>query len=581
MLASKSPNAKTQAKDGKGKENEKAAKTRDGSSSTRKKDSSSAPSQDSSSKAVDSLSRGLASLTLSLPPPLSQSGESSTGPRATKVIEDYNSPIQLITRGPDWKKLAPQAKHGMLGIGNMPLNFTNVVSNDWNGRKTEVSEELRREAKAMSVRSAVPAAVSDRNVVRFFPEFLVRNRLLCAQMLGVKQDQLVVMTPAELAAEVDGVCVLWMFYNGYFLTFGRSMVAGGRVVGPRCQAERNCMYFSYSAPTRSLMMPLKDDRFIARRDEAPRGHAFNATAEDSSSPGHTARVKDALGLQPTNKRILNFHNAAPTPSADPALALQRQLATPLYARPGTLASSVGVYTNKSRHIATVPERILDAPGMIDDYYLNLISWSCENVLGVALAASTYTWNAETGSVDHLGTCADGTYVASLDFSNDGTYLGVGVGTGDVEVWDIETGTKLRSMTGHQAQVSVLSWNQHILSSGCVDGSIWHHDVRIARHKVMEMNGHTGEVCGLKWRQDGELIASGGNDNLVNCWEPRLGDVVEGARGQPKWQKTNHTAAVKVRACEEAVRRATHQIHFLGYCLGPVEPKYRRVRRRHG
>jgi hypothetical protein len=31
---------------------------------------------------------------------------------------------------------------------------------------------------------------------------------------------------------------------------------------------------------------------------------------------------------------------------------------------------------------------------------------------------------------------------------------------------------------------------------------------------MELLGHTGEVCGLKWRNDGELLVSGGNDNIV-------------------------------------------------------------------
>jgi len=116
------------------------------------------------------------------------------------------------------------------------------------------------------------------------------------------------------------------------------------------------------------------------------------------------------------------------------------------------------------------------------------------------------------------------------------------------LWDVEAGQKLRTMAGHQAQIGALSWHQHILSSACGDGSIWHHDVRMPRHKVMELLGHTGEVCGLKWREDGELLASGGNDNVVNVWDGRVGDVgVEGARGTAKWTKRNHTAAVKAIA----------------------------------
>jgi len=60
-------------------------------------------------------------------------------------------------------------------------------------------------------------------------------------------------------------------------------------------------------------------------------------------------------------------------------------------------------------------------------------------------------------------------------------------------------------------------------------------------------GHSGEVCGLKWRSDGELLASGGNDNVVNVWDGRLGDVGPDARGVAKWTKRNHTAAVKAIA----------------------------------
>ncbi|KIM77616.1 hypothetical protein PILCRDRAFT_615185 [Piloderma croceum F 1598] len=268
---------------------------------------------------------------------------------------------------------------------------------------------------------------------------------------------------------------------------------------------------------------------------------------NSSSPGHTARLAQAAGV-PLNRRVLSYHEAPPTSSSDPTLALQREFARPLYARPSALPSSTGAVTNKSRKIPTQPERVLDAPGMVDDFYLNLITWSCQNVLAVALAESTYIWRAETGTVSRVGEAPEGSYVSSVDFSNDGAYLGIGIGTGEVELWDVEAAQKLRTMSGHQGQIAALSWHQHILSSACGDGSIWHHDVRMPRHKVMELLGHTGEVCGLKWREDGELLASGGNDNVVNVWDGRVGDVgTEGARGTAKWTKRNHTAAVKAIA----------------------------------
>jgi cell division cycle protein 20 (cofactor of APC complex) len=263
----------------------------------------------------------------------------------------------------------------------------------------------------------------------------------------------------------------------------------------------------------------------------------------STSPGHTARLVAATGV-PLNKRVLAYHEAPPAAS-DTTLSKQREIARPLYARPGALPSSSGTATNKSRKIAMQPERVLDAPGMVDDFYLNLLSWSVQNIVAVALSENTYIWKADTGAVVQIGEAPEGTYVSSVDFSNDGAFLGIGVGSGEVELWDVEAGQKLRSMGGHQAQVAALSWHGHILSSACGDGSIWHHDVRVARHKVMELLGHSGEVCGLKWRADGELLASGGNDNVVNIWDGRVGDVTEGSRGVARWTKRNHSAAVKV------------------------------------
>jgi cell division cycle protein 20 (cofactor of APC complex) len=120
----------------------------------------------------------------------------------------------------------------------------------------------------------------------------------------------------------------------------------------------------------------------------------------------------------------------------------------------------------------------------------------------------------------------------MSWSNDGSYLAIGNDAGEVEVWDVDEGKKMRTMGGHNARIPSLSWHGHVLSSGCRDGSIHHHDVRVAKHKVMELMGHSAEVrivvrsrivnlqqvCGLKWRSDGQLLASGGNDNVVNCWE---------------------------------------------------------------
>ena len=295
------------------------------------------------------------------------------------------------------------------------------------------------------------------------------------------------------------------------------------------------------------------DRFITTRedDAVPASLSSTATATlastASSSPGHTARLANATGV-PLNRRVLAYHEPPPVASSGTFLTTQRNLARPLYAR-ADLPSSNGTFKDKSRKVPTTPERVLDAPGMVDDFYLNLLAWSALNTVGVALGESIYLWSADTGVVSHLGDAPQGTYVGSVDFSNDGAYLGVGLGTGAIELWDSSTGQRLRSMqptADTNGQCASLAWCAHVLTSGHSSGAIHHHDVRVPRHLVATLEGHTGEVCGLRWSSGGEVLASGGNDNVVNLWDGRGGDVGGTSRGAPKWTKRNHTAAVKVR-----------------------------------
>ena len=229
-----------------------------------------------------------------------------------------------------------------------------------------------------------------------------------------------------------------------------------------------------------------------------------------------------------NTRILAF-KPAPPESSKP-IDLRSQYNRPL--KPANAASA-----QFRRRVLTAPERVLDAPGLVDDYYLNLLDWSSGNQVAIGLERNVYVWSAESGTVSCLLETAADTYVSSVKWSGDGAYVGVGLGSGEVQIWDVEEGTKLRSMHGHDTRVGVMGWNKHILSTGARSGLVYNHDVRVAQHKVAELISHTSEVCGLEWRADGAQLATGGNDNLVSIWDAR-------SLGTPKFQKTNHRAAVK-------------------------------------
>lgn len=191
-----------------------------------------------------------------------------------------------------------------------------------------------------------------------------------------------------------------------------------------------------------------------------------------------------------------------------------------------------------RAVSKVPYKVLDAPELADDFYLNLVDWGSANVLGVGLGSSVYMWNAQTSKVNKLCTLEDDT-VTSVSWIQKGTHLAIGTGKGLVQIWDAEKARRLRTMTGHTARVGSLAWNSHILTSGSRDRLIYHRDVRAPDQWLKKLVGHKQEVCGLKWNCEDGQLASGGNDNKLMVWD-KLSDT-------PLWKFSDHNAAVKAIA----------------------------------
>jgi len=248
-----------------------------------------------------------------------------------------------------------------------------------------------------------------------------------------------------------------------------------------------------------------------------------------------------LGMDDSKSRILSFADKAPAPKGDTVNNLQV-----LYSASTTSRKNKSSTKLVSRHIPSAPTRILDAPDLLDDYYLNLLSWSDTNVLAVALSQTVYLWNAETGHIDELCNVENEGPDASISsvswIQEGGGHLAVGTSWGKTMLWDVRAQKQLRSMGGHSDRVGALSWNRHILSSGGRDNLIVNHDVRIAEHKVAALSNHTQEVCGLAWSPDGMTLASGANDNKLCLW-----DATASSSSRPRFELTDHQAAVKALA----------------------------------
>ncbi|XP_004928647.1 fizzy-related protein homolog [Bombyx mandarina] len=195
----------------------------------------------------------------------------------------------------------------------------------------------------------------------------------------------------------------------------------------------------------------------------------------------------------------------------------------------------------TRKISRIPFKVLDAPELQDDFYLNLVDWSAQNVLSVGLGSCVYLWSACTSQVTRLcDLSTEGNAVTSVAWSERGHLVAVGTQKGHISVWDVAVNKEVTKLQGHIARVGALAWNGDILSSGSRDRHIRQRDTRTPPIQLSRvLQGHRQEVCGLKWSPDGQSLASGGNDNKLFVWSMHSTSPVQ--------TYSAHVAAVKAIA----------------------------------
>lgn len=272
-----------------------------------------------------------------------------------------------------------------------------------------------------------------------------------------------------------------------------------------------------------------------------RSELFGQEAMSPATPdkamGLAARDPMRSPISPTNRNLFRFKNEFRTGGSNARPESPYSLSP--VGIDGALAGTVMSPRKAPRKIARSPYKVLDAPALQDDFYLNLVDWSSHNVLAVGLGTCVYLWSACTSKVTKLCDLGPTDSVCSVGWTQRGTYLAVGTNVGEVQLWDATRCRKLRTLGGHRTRVGTLAWSSHILSSGSRDRNILQRDVRVQDDFVSKLVGHKSEVCGLKWSYDDRELASGGNDNQLFVWNQQS--------TQPVVKFSEHTAAVKAIA----------------------------------
>ena len=334
---------------------------------------------------------------------------------------------------------------------------------------------------------------------------------------------------------------------------------------------------SSSSDEAPALRPHSGDRFVpSRRDtdmeifSAPAGHqAAYSPFHNVPLAGHAeyANLLQGTLLSEKEHSVLGFK--PPVALKQPSSSHYSRSATVSFQMHGNCEQRDTYRANTACHgsalrckrlISHTPEKILDAPNLLDDYYLNLLDWGSSDILAVALGHTVYLWNSSTTKISQLCRVSEpGDYISSVKLSADGRKLAVGTNSSQVRLYDVPTLKLERVMEGHLQRVGSLAWSPttgSVLASGSRDALVFTHDVRAPTHYQSVLACHRQEVCGLAWSGDGKQLASGGNDNLLCIWDAaRAGSSASRAalgssflaNSSPRYQLKSHCAAVKALA----------------------------------
>ena len=116
--------------------------------------------------------------------------------------------------------------------------------------------------------------------------------------------------------------------------------------------------------------------------------------------------------------------------------------------------------------------------------------------------------------------------ASPVFSRDGRTVLAGVDE-RVIVWDIATGTRLRTFSGHSTSVTSigLSPDGRSVVSGDINGQVILWDMDSAQ-EIRRMGGHNGIVSGVVFNPDGHSALTGSEDGTSALWDLAPGEVLQ-------------------------------------------------------
>jgi len=151
---------------------------------------------------------------------------------------------------------------------------------------------------------------------------------------------------------------------------------------------------------------------------------------------------------------------------------------------------------------------------------------------------------------------------SVAWSPDGTRVVSGCGSqgqgdsGELWVWEVQSGERVRAFVGHLGVVSAVTWSPsgELLLSGGSDGMLRWWEVQ-SGECLQVRRAHQGTVQSLKLSPDGSRLASCGDDGAINIWDLESSEHLRTLRRDRPYERLDISGVQGLTDAQRATLRA--------------------------
>jgi cell division cycle 20-like protein 1 (cofactor of APC complex) len=168
-------------------------------------------------------------------------------------------------------------------------------------------------------------------------------------------------------------------------------------------------------------------------------------------------------------------------------------------------------------------KVIDAPGLVDNFYYNVTSFGKDNKLLVALGSDLHLFDYHKNATNWVYQIDDEVDITSISNHDQIDIFALGLCCGEVQLLDLETKKLMRRFVNDEEEHRVVatSFKDYILGHGTRFGEVILYDIRTKGDGIANFSCHKQEVCSLKFSPfNDKIFATGGNDNKIVLYDLR-------------------------------------------------------------